>query len=562
MPLSQPSAPWLPLTPSRASNPLCRHGLVTTPNHLASQTGLHVLRRGGNALEAALAAAATLTVVYPQMCTLGGDSFCLFHDAVNRELKGLNASGRAGHRVTRGVYAKAGLSRIPSRGPLAAITVPGIVSGWKALWEYSRDRMGGALSFAGLLEDARLYAEEGFPVSSNLARWLRVDTDEGDREERCLQRFPGFARIFYALGRVPAEGEILRQPDLARTLGLLANRGPEDFYEGEIAASLVRGLAEVGGLLDEKDLRDHTCTWVEPLRIPYGDPARHLEACNLPPNCQGISSLQILGIIDALKLTRRFQEGSADYLHGMVEATKVAFAMRERLVTDPDFFRAPLADMLDPASFARWAAAIDMGQAKDPGFLLEPTGDTIWLGVVDGQGNAVSYIQSVYNDFGSGIVPGGTGVLLQNRGCFFSLDPDHPNTLEPGKRTMHTLNPPMILENGRPRLVYGTMGGEGQPQTQAAVATRILDYGLPPQAAVDAPRWLYGRTWGAASNSLKLEDRFAEGVAEDLARRGHEVEKVAPCTDLMGHAGAILVRDDGVLQGATDPRGDGLALGW
>lgn len=256
-------------------------------------------------------------------------------------------------------------------------------------------------------------------------------------------------------------------------------------------------------------------------------------------------------------------EGSADYYHVIIEATKQAFADRDKYLTDPEFAEIPLDKLLSVNHGKEQAARIDMQKAATKVEPLDPKGDTIWLGVVDKDGNAVSLIQSIYHDFGSGIVAKDTGVILQNRGSFFSLDPKHVNALMPHKRTFHTLNPAMLLKNGKPYLVYGTMGGEGQPQTQAAIATRVVDFGMTPQEAINAPRWLYGRTWGKASNDLKMEGRIPKSVLDELVKRGHPVKAVDDFTDTMGHAGAILVNQEaGVMQGGTDPRGDGLAAGY
>ncbi len=505
------------MTPSQRRNPMCLDGMVTTPHYLASQAGLAVLRRGGNAVEAAVAAAAALTVVYPQMCTLGGDCFWLIHNARTGAMQGINASGRAGRRASRAVFA--GMDAIPSRGPLAAITVPGCVSGWEKALEYSSSSMGGAMAFGDLLEDAvRLCA--GVPCATSLADWLERDTERSDGQAD-LSRFHGFAGIFLPHGRPLRAGEILVQRDLGRVLERLACEGPRDFYEGAVAEALVGGLAEAGGLLTMEDFRSHTADYVTPIATPYRDGV----AFNLPPNTQGVSSLQILGMLNLMDVPA-MGEGSADWVHAMVECTKLAFADRERFVTDPAFAPAPLEAMLSEEHLKECAARVDMGRARAHPCLLDPKGDTIWLGVVDREGSCVSLIQSIYNDFGSAVVPAGTGVLLQNRGCFFSLDPAHVNTLEPGKRTMHTLNPPMILKDGRPFLVYGTMGGEGQPQTQAAVVSRVMDFGMTPQEAVDAPRWLYGRAWGAATTSLQLEGRVAPDVRDEHVRRGHAVPAV------------------------------------
>lgn len=547
------------MTPSQRQNPMSCNGMVTSPHYLASQAGLDILRRGGTAVDAAVATAAALTVVYPQMCTLGGDNFWLIYDARAGVLKGLNASGRAGEKADIAFYRERGLDRIPARGYLAANTVPGVVSGWDAAWRYSRSALGSQLSFAALLDTARELAERGFPVSTSLAWWSEVDTDPTDQEFRGLQRYPGFAAAYLKEGGKPYRtGEIMRLPDLAATLALLADKGADEFYRGPIAAAITAELAEHGGLLGMRDFARHTADWVEPVSVPY----RHCRAWNLPPNTQGMASLEILNILNNFDLSQ-IEEGSADHYHLIIEATKEAFLDRDAYLSDPAFVDIPLERLLSAEHGRRQAARIRRDRAATGLAPLDPKGDTIWLGVVDREGNAVSLIQSIYHDFGSGIVPRGTGVLLQNRGSFFSLDPAHVNCLMPGKRTFHTLNPAMLFQDGKPLLVYGTMGGEGQPQTQAAIVTRVLDHGMSPQEAIDAPRWLYGRTWGKSSNDLKLEGRIPAEVAEELARRGHPVRRVEDYTDVMGHAGAIRIDPQtGVLQGGADPRGDGLACGY
>ena len=544
-------------TISQSTNPLTTRGMVTSPNYLATQAGLDVLRRGGNAVDAAVATAVTLAVVYPQMCTPGGDNFWLIYNAKTGELRGLNASGRAGARATIDFYASKGLKTIPSRGYLAANTVPGAVSGWDEAYRYSQSALKTTMPWKELFASAIAYARDGFPVSTSLSYWSAVNADPDDKVFRDLQRFPEFARVFMKDGKPLVTGDLFRQPDLAATLTAIAEKGAAEFYRGDIAKRIVADLEKHGGMLSLKDFADHKADWVEPIRVNY----RGLAACNLPPNTQGMASLEILNILNNFDV-KAMGEGSADYYHAVIEATKEAFADRDAYLSDPAFVSIPLDRLLSEDHGKKQAERIDMKKAAGPKAPLDPKGDTIWLGVVDKDGNAVSLIQSIYHDFGSGIVAEGTGVLLQNRGSFFSLDPKHVNHLEPGKRTMHTLNPAMLLKDGKPYLVYGTMGGEGQPQTQAAIVTRVVDFGMSPQEAITAPRWLYGRTWGAASNDVKLEGRIPASVVEELKKRGHPVKVVEDFTDTMGHAGAILIRDNGVLQGATDPRGDGLAAGF
>ena len=544
-------------TESRSLDPMTTRGMVSSPHYLATQAGVDILRKGGTALDAAIAVAAVLAVVYPQMCSIGGDNFWLAHEAATGALHGINASGRSGEKASLGYFAQKGLAAIPLRGPLAACTVPGVVSGWDAAHALSR-LWGSQLSLADLLQEAIDLAAEGFAVTPSLAFWLHEDCKKDNTGYRELQRLPGFARTFLPTGSPARAGERMRLPDLAATLSLIAQEGPRSFYEGDLAQRMTSWLQANGGLLTARDFAEHQAETVEPLRVRY----RGLEACNLPPNTQGVASLSILNILEHMDVAS-LGEGSADHIHAVVEATKLAFAERDAHVTDPDFAEIPVEYMLSPAHGRDLAGRIDMSRALAPNAPLEPKGDTCWFGVVDAVGNAVSAIQSIFHDFGAGIVAGDTGVLLQNRGSFFSLDAGHINALAPLKRTMHTLNPPMLRKDGKPWLVYGTMGGEGQPQTQAAIVTRMVDFGLSPHDAVAAPRWLYGRSWGLPANNLRIEGRFAPQVAASLRQRGHDVQLTAGYSDLMGHAGAIL-RDQGtgVLYGATDPRSDGQAAGY
>lgn len=541
-----------------STNPTAFNGLVTSPNHLATQAGLDILRRGGNAVDAAIATATTLAVVYPQMCTPGGDNFWLIYNAKEGKLLGLNASGRAGERASIEFYKAKGLKKIPSRGYLAANTVPGAVSGWDEAYLFSRASLNTTMAWKDLFSSAISYAKNGIPVSTSLARWSAINADTADTTFRNLQRFPEFAKIFMKNGAPLAEGDLFCQKDLAHTLEVIANKGAAEFYTGSIAKKIVADMEKHGGLLTLEDFATHKANWVEPISVEY----RGLTACNLPPNTQGMASLEILNILNNFNI-KDMGEGSANYYHTIIEATKEAFLDRDRYLSDPDFVSIPVKELLSKEHGMAQAQRIRMDKAAASKKPLDPKGDTIWLGVVDKDGNAVSLIQSIYHDFGSGIVAEGTGVLLQNRGSFFSLDPAHVNCLMPKKRTMHTLNPAMLLKNGKPFLVYGTMGGEGQPQTQAAIVTRVVDFGMTPQEAITAPRWLHGRTWGAESNDVKLEGRIPSSVVQELIKRGHPVNVVEDYTDTMGHAGAILIHQEtGLLQGAADPRSDGLAAGY
>ncbi|MGO4889609.1 gamma-glutamyltransferase [Anaerobacillus sp. MEB173] len=535
------------------------NGAITTPHYLASQAGMNVLQNGGNAIEAAIAAASTIAVVYPHMNGIGGDNFWLIYNAKEKEVKALNSSGRAGEKATIDYYKEKGFQKIPARGYLAANTVPGAVRGWEEAYQYSEQNLGNRYQWSELLQAAIGYAKDGYPVTPSQEHWTNVNLNEQDQDFRYLQRFDEFRKVFLkANGTAYRAGELMKQPDLAVTLEGIAKEGASFFYEGALAEKITAELQANGGLLTREDFAGHRSDWVEPLSVNY----RGYQVYNLPPNTQGMASLSILNILDNFDVSA-IEEGSADYYHLLIEATKLAFADRDEWLTDPDFVTIPMDELLSKVRGQEHAKRIKFDVTTSMEKQLDPKGDTVWFGVVDKDGNAVSFIQSIYHDFGSGIVAKDTGVLLQNRGSFFSLDPTNINCLAPNKRTFHTLNPALLCNGGEPYLVYGTMGGEGQPQTQAALVTRIIDYQYDVQAAIEAPRWLYGRTWGASSNNLKLEGRIPAGVIAELQKKGHPVEVVADFTDVMGHAGAIKIDSNSkVKYSGADPRGDGAALGF
>lgn len=535
------------------------NAMITTPHYLASQAGMKVLQEGGNAVEAAIAAASTIGVVYPHMNGIGGDNFWLIYDAKNKELKALNSSGRSGEQATIDFYKNQKLDKIPSRGVLAANTVPGAVAGWEKAYQYSVYNMKGKYGWKQLLESAIHYAKDGFPITPSQEYWTNVNLDHSDDQFRHLQRFMEFRKIFLKSNGLSYQaGELMKQTDLAMTLEGIAAEGSDWFYRGEMAKRLVSDLQDNGGLLTFDDFAEHSSDWVDPISVKY----RGYTVYNVPPNSQGFASLSILNILNQFDVPF-IKEGSAEYYHLLTEAIKLAFHDRDQWLTDPDFSPIPLDPLLSVQRGKELADKIDFTKTVQLEKQLDPKGDTVWFGVVDRDGNAVSFIQSIYHEFGSGFIPKNTGVVLQNRGSYFSLDPEHVNCLEPRKRTYHTLNPAMIFHQDSPYLVYGTMGGEGQPQTQAALVTRILDYGFDVQAAIEAPRWLYGRTWGAESNSLKMEGRIAKGIIDDLMKRGHQIERLEEFTDVMGHAGVIKIDPStNVKYGGADPRGDGVAIGY
>ena len=514
--------------------------MVVAPHHLAAQAGLGVLRDGGNAIEAMIAAASTIAAVYPHMNGLGGDNFWLIDSGSGTPIA-IDACGAAAARADIEFYRERGFDAIPSRGVLAANTVAGTVSGWQAALEVSRD-WGGRLPLARLLEDATAYARNGIAVTRSQHSNTLTKRPE-------MEDVPGFADTFLAQGAVPAIGNLFRNPALAGTLEHLGEAGLDDFYHGELASSLAEDLERAGSPLALDDLNRHQARQVAPLsvRLHAGT------AYNLPPPTQGLASLILLGVFERLGVETA--EGFG-YVHGLVEASKRAFELRDAHITDPAYMTREPAEFLTEDALDAMAASIDPKRAAPWGQAAKP-GDTVWLGAIDGEGRAVSFIQSLYWEFGSGLVLPGSGILWQNRGTSFSLDAGATNPLMPGRKPFHTIQPALArLDDGRV-MVFGTMGGEGQPQTQAMIYTRHITYGQELQAAVTAPRWLLGRTWGAVATSLRIEDRFPAEVIEGLRAAGHDIEVVGPFDEVMGHAGALLRHPSGVIEGAADPRGDG-----
>jgi len=522
-------------------------GIAVASHAMAAQSASAVLRDGGNALEAMIAAAATIAVVYPHMNGIGGDSFWLFSEP-GKAPRAIDSCGAAAMAATREFYAGKGMTAIPMRGPLAANTVAGTISGWELAYEVSRE-WGGKLSLQRLLADAIGYARDGIPVTASQAASTSAKFSE-------LHLQPGFADTFLVDGSAPAEGSVFRQPRLAATLERLAEAGLRDFYEGDLAKRIAADLERIGSPLRAGDLARQRAALVTPVALRHSRGMLY----NMTPPTQGVISLAILGALDRLGVDQ-VDPLSADYIHLCVEATKQAFLVRDAYVTDPAYMRVEAQSLLDPGRLDAMAGAVDRYRALSWGGATEP-GDTIWMGVIDGEGRAVSFIQSIYHEFGSGVVLADTGINWQNRGCSFSLDPQALNALEPGRKPFHTLNPALaVLDDGR-TMVYGTMGGDGQPQTQAAVFSRYVQMGMGLQEAVSAPRWLLGRTWGSMSESLKIESRFAPRVAEELRRRRHVVEVIGAYDETVGHAGALVRHASGMMEGAFDPRSDGAVAGF
>lgn len=543
-------------------------GMVACANYFATQAGLRILMQGGNAIDAAIAANATMTVVYPSTCSAGGDIFMLIWHEKSQQLYALNGSGRAPQGMRPEYFAAHGMQSIPERGPLS-ITVPGAVDGWFA----ALDRFG-SLSAETVLAPAIEYAQDGVPVTAKLGGWLA-------KAELLLKRWDSSANIFLADKRPARTGELLRQPQLARTYRMLTKEGRDAFYNGPLAQSITDYVQKVGGVLSMEDMRQHYSDWVEPISTSY----RGYDVYEFPPNTQGITALEMLNIIEGYNL-KAFGYHSSEYLHVLLEAKKLAFADRDTYVSDPAFVDVPVERLLSKAYAEEQRKRINPRRASASVTSgLEKEGDTMYLCVADGEGNVVSLIQSLYMGFGSGVVGGDTGVLLHNRGAYFSLDKRHVNYLQPGKRTMHTLTPAMVLRDGKLYMALGTMGGDAQPQIHVQLLTAMLDFGMNPQQAISAPRWRSGRMrlYPPVRNNdhipgqrgldeladrdvaevVLMEKRFTNGAPLLLEMLGHRIQLEESWGDGMGHAQAIRINPETHLfEGAADPRCDGLALGW
>jgi gamma-glutamyltranspeptidase len=520
-----------------------RRGVVCAPHSAAVEAGRQILAEGGNALEAMLAMAASIAAVYPHMNHIGGDGFWMIRERSGR-VRAIMASGPSGLQARPELYRD--YETVPTRGPLAALTVPGAVSGWALALDAAK-ASGGKLPLDLLLAQAIAQARDGTAVTRSQARLTQENLDD-------LKDVPGFASAFLVDGKPPAIGTMLKQEKLAATLEQLAHAGLDDFYRGDVAREISADLERIDSPLTRQDLERYRATVAEPLRIelPSGT------VYNTDAPTQGVVSLMILALFARLGVTEA--EGF-DHIHGLVEATKRALRLRDRVVTDPNYLPHALTRVLDDRFIAGEAMKIDRRKAAPwpPG---SNSGDTIWMGSADASGLVVSYIQSLYWEFGSGCVLPATGVLMQNRGASFSLAAGALNPLAPGRLPFHTLNPALaVLKDGRV-MAYGAMGGDGQPQTQGAVFTRHVQFGEPLLDAIDRPRWVLGRTWGAPRTALRMEQRFDGNLVDQLASAGHDVELLdEPYSDIMGHAGAALLHQDGTCEAAHDPRADGGAAG-
>ena len=510
-------------------------GLVATDNHLATAAGLAVLREGGSAVDAAVAAAAVCTVTQPHRTGIGGDLFALVYDARTREVQAYNASGAAPRSLDRESFSEG----YPKGGPRVA-TVPGVLAGFADLMEDH-----GKLGLERALAPAIQYAEEGFPVSDGLAEGF---VDSGARlDEEC-------ARVFGPRGRFPRAGEILQQKDLAQTLREIVATGTSAFYGGDLGARFADGLATMGGHITIEDLAAHATDRPEPIAVTY----RGLRIFGQPPVSQGHVLLEELAIADGLDL-KEHAWGSAELVHQMVEIKKMAFADRDAYAGDPRHVRFEVDRLFDgPFVAARRRAipskASDRTEAGAMGVLAT---DTTYMAIVDRDGNAVSLIESVFSEFGAAAMVPNTGIMLNDRLTGFSLDAASPNALAPGKRPVHTLNTVIALEGVTPRLVFGTPGRHAQVQTNFQLAVALIDHAMDVQRAIEEPRWYH-----EAGRALKIENRFSEQTRKGLAAKGHDITLVGDWAEVTGGAQAIAIDENGVFSGGADPRREGNAAGY
>ena len=529
---------------------LAPSGMVTCPHSLASQAGVDVLRAGGSAIDAAIATSSVLSVIYPHMVGIGGDAFWLIHDAKTGDVHFLNGGGRAAASASIDYFSSRGMNEIPFRGILpASLTTPGSVDSWcEAHARY------GKLPLARNLQSAIGYARDGFPVTARLASWIA-------KTEQDLKAEPEAAAIFLKQG-VPAVGSLLRNPGLANTLEAIGREGRHGFYDGPVADALAAYVAKRGGFFTKDDLQAQRAEWGQPLVGQYKD----LTLYQTPAPTQGFAVIEMLNLVEPLDLKKTGFLGP-DHVHLLVQSKQIAYHDRDRHIADPKFSDVPMDRLISKAYADERRQLIDPERAlpwdKVPSY-GSLSGDTVYIAVVDAEGNAVSLIHSLYGGFGSAVVAGDTGVVLQNRSAYFSLDPAHPNKLEPGKIPLHTLIASIGKRNGKLWSVVGCMGADGQPQIQLQAYVAMMDFGCDIQQALEAPRWLSGRfAIGEERDTLHIEGRFPDATLKTLEQRGHRLNRWPAWNELAGHAHGITIDPvTGVRSGGSDPRSDGAAIGY
>lgn len=529
------------------SEVIAQNGMAATSQPLATQVALDILKAGGNAVDAAIAANAVLGLVEPTGNGIGGDLFAIIWDAKTQKLYGLNASGRSPQSLSLD-YLKSQGDKIPAYGPLP-VSVPGAVDGW-----FEMHQKFGKLPMADLLQPTINYARDGFPVSELIAYYL-------DKSVATRAKYPGFKEVFMPKGHMPLKGEIFRNPALANTLEKIAKEGRDAFYKGDIAREIDRYMKANGGFLSYQDLADHRSDWIEPVSSNY----RGYDVWELPPNGQGIAALHILNLMEGFDV-KAMGFGSVDYIHAFVEAKKIAFADRAKFYADPDFSDIPVAKIISKKYADQQRPSINMARAAKRDHAGPVEGDTIYMTTADKAGNMVSLIQSNFRGMGSGMTPEKLGFVLQNRGELFNFIDGHPNQYAPAKRPFHTIIPAFVTKDGKPWLSFGVMGGATQPQMHAQIVMNLVDFGMNLQEAGDAPRILHtGSSQPTGEIMLdggfvSLESGIGQAVRRELAKRGHVLR------DSLGAFGGYqaILRDleSGVYYGASETRKDGQAAGY
>jgi gamma-glutamyltranspeptidase / glutathione hydrolase len=534
------------------SEVLARHGMACTSQPLATQAALDVLRQGGSAIDAAIAANALLGLVEPTGNGMGGDLFAIVWDTKTKKLHGLNASGRSPYALTLDYFKKQGLKNIPPLGPLP-VSVPGCVDGW-----FELHKKFGKLPMATIFAPAIRYAREGFPVSEVIAYYW-------GRSVPALSQFPNYKETFTINGRAPQKGEMFKNPNLANTLEKLAKGGRDAFYKGDIAKTIVDYMKRNGGFLSEKDFTDHTSDWIEPVSTNY----RGYEVWELPPNGQGIAALQMLNILEQYDM-KSFGFGSKEHVHFFTEAKKLVFEDRAKFYADPLFSKIPIKSLISKEYASERRKLINADRAArtyDAGNPALKDGDTIYLTVADDEGNMISLIQSNYRGMGSGMTPDGLGFILQDRGEMFNLTEGTPNTYAPHKRPFHTIIPAFITKDGAPYMSFGVMGGEFQPLGHVQIVMNMIDFGMNAQEAGDAPRIAHTGSSEPTGERitdggvLMLETGFPEGLVRDLMKMGHKVRSALD-GEFGGYQGIVRNAATGVYAGASESRKDGHAAGY
>ena len=534
------------------SEVIARHGMACTSQPLATQAALDVLKQGGTAIDAAIAANAVLGLVEPTGNGMGGDLFAIVWDAKTKKLHGLNASGRSPYSLTMEYFKKQNLKSIPPLGPLP-VSVPGCVDGW-----FELHKKFGKLPMATVLAPAIRYAREGFPLSEVIAYYW-------GRSVPALSQFPNFKETFTINGRAPQKGEIFKNPNLANTFEKIAKGGRDAFYKGDIARTIAEYMKKNGGFLTEKDFADHTSTWIDPVSTNY----RGYDVWELPPNGQGIAALQMLNILEKYDL-KSFGFGSKEHVHYFTEAKKLVFEDRAKFYADPAFVKIPVKSLISKEYADERRKLINPDRAArtyDAGNPALKDGDTIYMTVADDEGNMISLIQSNYRGMGSGMTPDGLGFILQDRGEMFDLTEGRPNSYAPHKRPFHTIIPAFITKDGQPYMSFGVMGGEFQPLGHVQIVINMIDFGMNAQEAGDAPRIAHTGSSEPTGErmsdggAIMLETGFPEGLARDLMKMGHRV-RFAPDGEFGGYQGIVRDVATGVYFGASESRKDGQAAGY